>query len=109
MAKIVPTAANPPNSRRTSVALGRRKAAVSATCHYVAGMNRWKHVLKTIVVSREGTLSVADHLTEMRAWLAEHGIEPCELVMLHVLNFRIVFRATFDTAAEADQFVARFG
>jgi hypothetical protein len=65
--------------------------------------------LKTVVVSREGALSVADHLAEMRAWLAERGIEPQELVMLHVLNFRVVFRASFVTDAEADQFVVRFG
>jgi hypothetical protein len=65
--------------------------------------------LKTVVVTRDGTLSVADHLTEMRAWLAERNMEARELTMLHVLNFRVVFRATFDTVEQADQFVTQFG
>ncbi len=65
--------------------------------------------MKTVVVSRDGDLSVAAHLAEMRSWLAERGIEPRELVMLHVLNFRVVFRGTFETAEQADQFTARFG
>jgi hypothetical protein len=65
--------------------------------------------LKTIVVARDGTLSVADHLAEMRAWLADHGIEARELVMLHVLNFRVVFRATFDSEHDADRFREKFG
>ena len=42
-------------------------------------------------------------------WLAERKIVPRELVMLHVLNFRVVFRAILDTDGEADQFVAQFG
>jgi hypothetical protein len=29
--------------------------------------------------------------------------------MLHVLNFRVAFRAVFDTDDEADQFVRMFG
>lgn len=65
--------------------------------------------MKTVVVSRDGDLSVAAHLAEMRNWLAEHGIEPRELVMLHVLNFRVVFRGTFETAEQAGQFTDRFG
>ncbi len=65
--------------------------------------------MKTVVVSRDGDLSVAAHLSEMRSWLAEHDIAPRELTMLHVLNFRVVFRATFDDAEQADQFVSRFG
>jgi hypothetical protein len=65
--------------------------------------------LKTVVVARGGNLSVADHLAEMRAWLAEQNIEVRELVMLNVLNFRVVFRATFDTDADADRFAAHFG
>lgn len=65
--------------------------------------------MKTVVVARDGHLSVADHLNEMQAWLAERKIVPRELVMLHVLNFRVVFRAIFDTDGEADQFVAQFG
>jgi hypothetical protein len=44
----------------------------------------------------------------MRAWLAEQNIEERE-VMLHVLNFRIVFRATFDTVDRTDGFTAQFG
>lgn len=68
-----------------------------------------QHLLKTVVVSRDGKLSIADHTAEMRAWLAQQGIEPRELVMLYVLNLRVLFRATFDENAEADRFVARFG
>jgi hypothetical protein len=72
-------------------------------------MKTGKHVLKTVVISRSGDLSVAGHLAEMRAWLAEHKIEPRELVMLHVLNFRVVFRATFDGDGDADKFTVQFG
>lgn len=60
-------------------------------------------------MARDGHQSVADHLAEMQAWLAAHQIEARELVMLHVLNFRVVFRATFDSDADADRFVERFG
>lgn len=65
--------------------------------------------MKTVVVSRDGDLSVAAHLTEMRHWLADQGIQPHELVMLHVLNFRVVFRATFETVEQADRFAEQFG
>ena len=65
--------------------------------------------MKTVVVTRDGTLSVADHIAEMRAWLADRDIETRELTMLHVLNFRVVFRATFDTVEHADQFETQFG
>jgi hypothetical protein len=65
--------------------------------------------LKTIVVARDGNLSVAAHLAEMRGWLDERNIVPRELIMLHVLNFRVMFRATFDTDGQADQFTAQFG
>jgi hypothetical protein len=65
--------------------------------------------LKTVVVLRDGHQSVADHLGEMRGWLAEQKIEARELVMLHVLNFRVVFRATFDSDADADRFTEKFG
>jgi hypothetical protein len=64
--------------------------------------------LKTVVVSRAGNLSVAGHLGEMRAWLAEHNIVPRELSVLHVIGFRVVFRAIFESSAEADRFAARF-
>ena len=56
-----------------------------------------------------GDLSVADHFSEMRAWLAERNMVARELVMLRVLNFRVVFRATFDSDQAADAFAARFG
>jgi hypothetical protein len=65
--------------------------------------------LKTVVVARAGNLSVADHLDEMRAWLGVRNIVPRELTMLHVLEFRVVFRAVFDTDSEADEFVRHFG
>lgn len=64
--------------------------------------------MKTVVVARTGALSVADHLGEMRAWLAVRNIAPLELTMLHILNFRVVFRATFNAEAEADQFFHAF-
>ena len=69
----------------------------------------WGSTLKTVVVARGGHLSVADHLAEMRTWLVEQNIEVRDLSMLHVMNFRVVFRATFDRDDEADRFVARFG
>ena len=78
-------------------------------CQYGAGMFWWGSTLKTVVVSRDGHQSVADHLSEMREWLTERDIVPRELVMLHVLNFRVVFRATFDNNDEADLFVTQFG
>lgn len=65
--------------------------------------------MKTVVVLRDGDLSVAAHLAEMRSWLADQGIEPRELVMLHVLNFRVVFRGTFETIEQADRFAEQFG
>ena len=65
--------------------------------------------MRTVVVSRAGDLSVAAHLAEMQAWLADQGIEPRELVMLHVLNFRVVFRGTFQTDEQAERFIAQFG
>jgi hypothetical protein len=65
--------------------------------------------LKTVVVARGGHQSVGEHLAEMQAWLAQEQIVARELVMLHVLNFRVVFRATFDRDADADRFTERFG
>jgi hypothetical protein len=65
--------------------------------------------LKTVVVARDGSQSVADHLAEMSAWLGERNIVARELTMLHVLNFRVVFRASFDSDADADRFAAHFG
>jgi hypothetical protein len=68
----------------------------------------WGSTLKTVVVARGGNLSVADHLAEMRTWLAAQNIEVRDLSMLHVMNFRVVFRATFDRDDEANRFVAHF-
>lgn len=82
--------------------------SVIRTCETAAAV-AGEAPLKTVVVARGGDLSVADHLVEMRAWLAERKIEPRELTMLHVLNFRVVFRATFDSNDDADEFAARFG
>ncbi|HVH79199.1 MAG TPA: hypothetical protein VM782_07405 [Stellaceae bacterium] len=65
--------------------------------------------MKTVFVRRDGSLSVAAHLAEMNAWLAEHKMTARELVMLRVLNFQLVFRATFERDADADAFVAKFG
>jgi hypothetical protein len=65
--------------------------------------------LKTVIVARDGSLSVADSLAEMQAWLAEHHITAIELTMVHVLNLQIVFRATFEEHHDAEQFAAQFG
>lgn len=65
--------------------------------------------MKSVVVARAGNLSVADHLAQMRTWLADRNIVPRELVMLHVLNLRVVFRATFDADGDADLFAQTFG
>jgi hypothetical protein len=65
--------------------------------------------LKTVVVARAGNLSVGDHLVEMRSWLSERNIDPRELTMLHVIGFRVVFRAVFDKDGDADLFVRHFG
>ena len=65
--------------------------------------------MKTIVVARSGNQSVGDHFTEMRSWLSARNIAPRELTMLHILKFRVVFRAIFDLDHEADQFVQQFG
>ena len=64
--------------------------------------------MKTVIVARTGDLSVGDHLAEMRAWLAERNIAPRELVMLHVLHFRVMFRAVFGKDSDADLFAATF-
>ena len=60
-------------------------------------------------VRRDGSQSVAAHLAEMNAWLGERGITARELVMLHVLNFQLVFRATFERDEDADAFAGQFG
>ena len=60
--------------------------------------------MKTVIVARAGNLSIADHLAEMQAWLAERNMEPRELSMLHVLHFRVMFRAVFDEDGDADLF-----
>jgi len=65
--------------------------------------------LKTVVVARDGSQSVADHLAEMKTWLAQNDIVPRELTMRHVLHLRVVFRASFDSDADAERFVGRFG
>jgi hypothetical protein len=63
----------------------------------------------TVIVAREGNLSVGDHLAEMQAWLLHRGIKPLELAQLRVINFRVEFQATFATAGHAQLFVDRFG
>ena len=65
--------------------------------------------MKTVVFARAGNLSVGDHLTEMRAWLAERQIAARELSMVHILNMRVVFRARFERDEDADLFVHVFG
>lgn len=64
--------------------------------------------MKAVTVARTGALSVADHLAEMRGWLAERGITPRELNIVHVLNLRIVIRAVFDTDEQAEAFREEF-
>jgi hypothetical protein len=64
--------------------------------------------LKTVIVAGDGNLSIAENLTEMQAWLAERNIAARELTMLHILNFQVVFRATFEDEHKADQFAVQF-
>lgn len=63
----------------------------------------------TVIVTREGNLSVGDHLAEMQEWLSHREIESLELAPLRVIKFRVEFRATFNTAGHAQLFVDRFG
>jgi hypothetical protein len=63
----------------------------------------------TVIVAREGNLSVGDHLAEMQEWLFHREIKPLELLPLRVINFRVEFRASFATAGHAQLFVDRFG
>jgi hypothetical protein len=65
--------------------------------------------LRTLIFARAGNLSVGEHMTQMRAWLAERDIVPRELTMLYVLHMRVVFRAIFDADHEAQQFIEVFG
>lgn len=65
--------------------------------------------MKTVVVTRDGSQSIADHLTETRGWLVENNIAARELTVLHVLRLRVVLRAAFDHDADADRFAAHFG
>lgn len=81
---------------------------VSESCGFLAGRQE-ENTLKTVVVARAGNLSIAGHLAEMTAWLADRDIVPRELVMLHVLHWRVVFRATFDDDRDADLFAVAFG
>jgi hypothetical protein len=99
-----------------------RRPSVPSGCRDALSFPFWKNVahstkrrtkgggtLKTIVVARSGHQSVGDHLTEMKSWLNARNIAPRELTMLHILKFRVVFRAIFDLDHEADQFVQQFG
>jgi hypothetical protein len=78
-------------------------------CRGLPPLKIGKAPVKTVIVARSGNMPVGDQMAEMRAWLAAQNIEERELTMLHVLNFRIVFRGTFDTAEQADRFTAQFG
>jgi hypothetical protein len=61
----------------------------------------------TVIVAREGNLSVGDHLAEMQEWLFHREIEPLELAPLRVIKFRVEFQATFASAGHARLFVDR--
>jgi hypothetical protein len=63
----------------------------------------------TVIVAREGNLSIGDHLAEMREWMLHREIKSLELAPLRVINFRVEFRATFASAGHARLFVDRFG
>ena len=65
--------------------------------------------MKTVIVARVGNLSVADHVAEMQAWLAERDIRPREPAMLQVLDLRVVFRAQFEVEHDVHLFAERFG
>jgi hypothetical protein len=64
--------------------------------------------MRQIEITRTGDASIADQLSEMRAWLHDAGIEPLALEPLHILGAQVRFRARFATAAEAERFRQQF-
>jgi hypothetical protein len=64
--------------------------------------------MRRIEITRAGDASIADQLSEMRAWLRSAGIEPLQLEPLRILHGLATFRASFATAEEAERFRQRF-
>jgi hypothetical protein len=64
--------------------------------------------MRRIEITRTGDASIADQLSEMRAWLRSAGIEPLQLEPLRILGALVSFHASFATAAEAERFRQRF-
>jgi|HubBroStandDraft_6_1064221.scaffolds.fasta_scaffold3382873_1 hypothetical protein len=63
---------------------------------------------RTVIVARDGALSVGHQLAEMREWLAERNIVPRELAMQHIVQWLVVYRATFEGDVDAQCFVRKF-
>jgi hypothetical protein len=64
--------------------------------------------MRRIEITRAGDASIADQLSEMRAWLRSVGIEPLQLEPLRILHGLATFRAGFASVEEAERFRRRF-
>jgi hypothetical protein len=64
--------------------------------------------MQRLEISRRGDLSIADHLAEMRAWLAEEGIRATGLRAVHIMAGRVTFRATFESEIDGNRFQEAF-
>ena len=64
--------------------------------------------MRRIEITRAGDASIADQLSEMRAWLRSERIEPLQLEPLHILRGLATFHASFATIDEAERFRRRF-
>jgi hypothetical protein len=66
------------------------------------------NTLNKVIVARDGSLSVGHQLAEMREWLAERNIVPCNLAMQHIVQWQVIYRATFEDEADAQSFLHKF-
>jgi hypothetical protein len=64
--------------------------------------------MRRIEITRAGDASIADQLSEMRAWLRSERIEPLQLEPLHILHGLATIHASFATIGEAERFRQRF-
>ena len=60
--------------------------------------------MRRIEITRAGDASIADQLSEMRAWLRSERIVPLQLEPLHILRGLATFHASFATVEEAERF-----
>ena len=63
--------------------------------------------MRRIEITRAGDASIADQLTEMRAWLRARRIEPLQLEPLRILNRLATSRASFAAVEDAERFRRR--